>query len=208
MAAATIPNKTGAFGLRPVRHLSGAPWNGATVKCYISSAYATALFVGDPVLFSPTVGEKDTTGTMPTINVSAGTAGTLIRGVIDSFEALPGDLTKNYNPASTERIANVIMDPDVVFAIRGDGGGTPTKVFPGQNAVLKATAAGSTSTGMSGFHLDEGTTTAPNTTQNFTLHILNILEKADNELGDNVVYEVLLNTQENATGRFLGITAA
>lgn len=202
-----MANDTGAFGLCPVRHVDGSPWNGVTVPCYVSASYATALFVGDPVLYSPTLAEKDTTGTKPTINASAGTAGTIIFGVITSFEPIDRDSTV-YNPASTERIANVCVDPSVVYKVRGDGGGTPSKVFPGQNAVLIATATGNTVTGLSGFHLDEGTTTAPNTTQNFTLHILNIANQEDNELADNAVYEVLLNTPENATGRFLGVTAA
>jgi len=203
-----MANPTDSFGLRPVRHLDGSPWNGATVPCYVSSSYATALFIGDPVLLSPTLAEKDPTGTRPTINASAGTAGTIIRGVIASFEPLTSDLTKVHNPASTERIANVVMDPDVVFAIRGDGGGTLTSVVPGQNAVMIATSAGDTVTGLSGFDMDEGTTTAPGTTQNFTLNVLNITNRGDNALGINAEYEVLLNTQENATGRFLGITAA
>jgi hypothetical protein len=203
-----MANATSAFGLRPVKHINGAPWTGQTVECYISSSYATALFIGDPVLISPTLAERDTTGNRPTINKSAGTAGTLIRGVIVGFEELKTDPTKVHNPANTERIAHVCMDPDVVYEVRGDGGGTPAKVFPGQNAVLIQTAAGSTTTGLSGMHLDEGTTTAPTTTQNFTLHILNFAKREDNELGDNAVYEVLLNTPENATGRFLGITAS
>lgn len=203
-----MANATGIYGLRPVRHVDGSPWNGSVVKCYISSSYGTALFIGDPVLFSATAAEKDATGKHPTINKSAGTAGTLVRGVIVGFDALPTDLTKNYNPASTERYAYVVMDQDVVFSIRGDGGGTLTKLVPGQNAVMIADSSGSTTTGLSGMALDEGTTTAPNTTQNFTLHILAIANKEDNALGDNAEYEVLLNTNENATGRFLGITAS
>lgn len=203
-----MANATGIYGLRPVRHVSGAPWNGAVVKCYISSSYATALFIGDPVILSPTAAEKDSTGKHPTINKSAGTAGILVNGVIVGFDALPNDLTKNYNPASTERYAYVVMDQDVVFNIRGDGGTTLTSLVPGQNAVMIADSAGSTTTGLSGMALDEGTTTAPTTTQNFTLHILAITNREDNALGDNAEYEVLLNTNENATGRFLGITAA
>lgn len=203
-----MANTEGAFGLNPVRHISGAPWNGAVVKCYISAAYATALFIGDPVLLSPTLAEKDVTGMYPTINKSAGTAGVLVRGVIVSFEPDRDDLTKIYSPASTEGYAYVCMDEDVVYEIRGDGGGTPSKVFPGQNAVMIATTAGSTVTGLSGMNLDEGTTTAPNTTQNFTLHILSIKDSADNELGDDAIYEVLLNTPTLAAGKFLGITAS
>jgi hypothetical protein len=166
------------------------------------------LYVGDPVLFSTTLADKDVTGKMFTIIKSAGTAGTLIRGVIVSFDPLPTDLTKVYNPASTERIANVCMDPDVIYKIRGDGGAALTKAVPGQNAVCIAKTAGSTATGLSGMALDEGTTTAPNTTQNFTLHIVGVHDKEDNTLAASAEYEVLLNTCENATGRFLGVTAS
>ena len=202
-----MANPTGAFGLSPVRNLDGSPYNGATVPCWVSSNYATALFVGDPVLLSPTLTEKDPTGTMYTINASDGLSGSIIRGVIVSFEPVDNE-SKVYRPASTNRIAHVCMDPDVVYQIRGDGGGTLTSVVPGQNAVMIATASGSTTTGISGFHLDEGTTTAQDTTQAFTLHILGIVDDPKNELGDNMVYEVLLNIIELAAGRFLGITAA
>ena len=203
-----MANPTGAFGLKPLRHRSGAPWNGQVVECYVSASYATALYIGDPVIVTPTLAEKDATARRLTINKSAGTAGILVRGVIVGFEPLKTDLTKIYNPASTERIAYVVMDPDVVFAIRGNGYAALTSNVVGQNAVMIAKTAGSTVTGLSGMALDEGTTTAPNTTQNFTLHVVGIQPKDDNELAASMVYEVLLNTCENATGRFLGITAS
>lgn len=199
-----MANDTNAFGLSPVRYKNGTPYNGATIACWVSASYATALFVGDPVLLSPTLAEKDPTGTMPTINASAGTTGLIVIGSIVSFEPTDRDSTL-YNPASTARIAHVCMDKNVIYQIRGDGSGTPAVVFPGQNAEMIATTAGSAVTGMSGFHLDEST---PTTTQAFPLHIMNIVPSEDNTLGDNAVYEVLLNTQENATGSILGVTAA
>jgi len=202
-----MANPTNAFGLRPVKHQNGSAWNGATVPCYVSALYATALFIGDPVILTDQADEKDPTGRYPTIIASAGTDGTLIRGVITSFE--PTDRDSNvYNPALTGRIANVCMDKDVVYQIRGDGGAIPTSLFPGQNADMIATAAGSTVTGLSGFMLDEGTTTAPTTTQTLTLHILGLTDVPDNALGINTVWEVLLNTPELAAGRFAGITAS
>lgn len=203
-----MANTTGVFGLKPLRHISGAPWNGQVIKCYVSAAYAVALFVGDPVLFSPTLAEKDPTGTLPTINKSGGTAGAVVRGVIVGFEPNPDNLNRLYIPASTGGIAYVCMDPDVVYEIKGDGGGALTKVIAGKNAVMIAKTAGSTSSGLSGMALDEGTTTAPNTTQNFTLHVLGVKPVEGNDLGASATYEVLLNTCENTTGRFLGITAA
>ena len=195
-----MANAQGAFGLRPVRHINGAPYNGATIKCYISASYATALFIGDPVLWSPTLAEKDTTGRYPTINKAANG---IVRGVIVSFDPLPDSLDKVYNPALTERYANVCVDGDVIFQIRDDGAGTPTKVFPGQNAEMTH-GSGSTTSGLSGTVLD---TTTPTTTQTFPLHILGIAEQEDNALDDYAVWEVLLNTIELAAGRFVGVTA-
>lgn len=199
-----MSNPIAPFGLRPVRRLNGGPI--ATVRCYISASYATALFIGDPVIFDTTLANKDTTAKCPTIIASAGTTTTLTRGVITSFEPLPTDLSKNYNPASTERYALVAMaSDDLVFHIRDDGSGTPAKVFPGQNAEMAAGSGGSTTSGLSSFVLDAST---PTTTQAFPLQILGLADLPDNELADYAIWEVLLNTNENATGRFLGVTAS
>lgn len=202
-----MANDTGAFGLKPIRMADGTPWNSAVEKVYISSSYATALYIGSPVLLSPTLAEKDTTGEHQTVNIAVVDSG-IWYGVIVGFEPSPTNLNLLYNPASTERYAYVAKGPDVVYLIRGDGGGTPSKVFPGQNAAAIATAAGSTSTGLSGWHLDEGTSTAPTTTQTLPMTILRVHQRADNVLGDNALYEVRLTTQRLAAGDTLGITAS
>jgi hypothetical protein len=204
-----MANDTGGYGLKPDRYMDGTCWDGALVPCYVSAAYATPLFVGDPVLMSPTLAEKDPTGRYPTINKSAGTDGVIVWGVIVGFEVNPDDLTKVYNPASTEAIALVAKASDeLIFTIRGDGGGTPAKVFPGQNAIMVATTAGSTTTGLSGMELDEGTGTAPSADQSNPLWILGIHNVEDNTLADDAVWDVLINTNDNAVGRILGVTAA
>jgi len=198
-----MANVDAAFGLRPVRHISGAPYNGATVKCYIHALYATALFIGDGVIFDTALANKDTTAKCPTIIACTGATASLIRGVIVSFDPIPTGLQYTYRVASTERWANVCMDPDVVYQIQDDGDGTPSKVFPGQNATI-GLVAGSTTTGLSGAVMCSTTAT----TQAHPLHIIGLADIEDNELGDHAVWEVLLNTCENVTGRFLGITAA
>lgn len=201
-----MSNVTAPFGLRPVRHIDGSPWNGQTIRCYVSANYATALFIGDPVIFgSTTLANKDTTAKHPTIVTNAGTTGLLVEGVITSFEPNPANLTLQYRPASTERYANVVVaTPNIVFQIRDDGSGTPTKVFPHQNAEMAA-GSGSTYTGLSGFTLDAST---PTTTQAHPLHILGLADIEDNELDDYAIWEVLINTCYNATGLYLGVTAA
>lgn len=203
-----MANVTAPFGLRPVRHRSGGPMTGAVVECYVSSAYNTALYIGDPVLQSPTLAEKDATRKRMTINASAGTNGTIIMGVIVGFEPLMTDLSKQYNPASTERIAFVYMDDgNTIYEVRGNGGADPGDVVVGQNAVLIA-GTDSTITGLSGMMLDEGTTDAPDADQSNTLLVVGIKRSPENEAGASAIYEVMLNTAENATGKVLGVTAA
>ena len=201
-----MANPTGPFGLKPVRHLNGANWNGQVLRAYISAAYASALFVGDPILYTPTLAEKDATAKHPTINVSAGTTGLLIKGVIVGFEPLRTDLSKQYNPTLTERWALITPpDPTIVYQVRDDGTGTPAAVFVGQNAECAAGAGGSTVTGLSSYVLDA---TTPTTTQAHPLHIIGLADIEDNELADYAIWEVTLNTVINATGLQLGITAA
>jgi hypothetical protein len=54
--------------------------------------------------------------------------------------------------------------------------------------------------------LDEGTTTAPDQNQSYPLVIEGIANIPNNDLGDNVIWEVSLNTFFNATGLVLGTT--
>ncbi|KKM82320.1 hypothetical protein LCGC14_1320800 [marine sediment metagenome] len=201
-----MANRTGPFGLEPVFNQDGSPWNAALIECFISSSYAVALFVGDPVTISPTLAERDTSGKRPTVNTHAGTSGLLVFGVIRAFKPDPTNLELKHNPASNERICWVARAADdLVFRIRDNADGTPTKVFPGQNAEMVAGAGGSTVTGKSSFALDAST---PTTTQAFPLHILGLADIENNELADSAIWDVVLNTNQNATGRILGITAA
>jgi len=201
-----MSNPTGAFGLRPVRHQNGSPWNGACVPCYCAAGYATGLYIGDPVTASLVNADKDATGHYLSIVKSAGTDGTIVRGVICAFAPNPTNLELQYRVASTERIAYVCMDQTVIYQIRGDGGGTPIDNWVGYNAVMIANSAGSTTTGLSGMMLDEGTSTVPDQNQSYPLLIVGMANTPDNELGDNAIWEVTLNTFFNATGLVLGVT--
>ncbi|MCP3681603.1 MAG: hypothetical protein GY861_02840 [bacterium] len=198
---------TAPFGLRPVRYVDGTPWNGQTIRCYIHASYATALFIGDPVVMETALANKDTTVKHPTIIRASVASGSVMRGVITSFEPNPDNLTRQYSPASTQGWANVVFaTPDLIFQVRDDGDATPSKVFPGQNGILAAGSGGSTSTGLSSFVLDGSTT--PTTTQAHTIHIHALADIPDNEMADYGIWDVIINTSRNTTGTFLGVTAA
>lgn len=198
-----MANATGPFGLRPVRSMNGAPWNGATIPCYIASGYATALYIGDPVTLSNEADDRDATGKKLSVELATLTDGGAIFGVITGMEPLESDLSKQYNPASTERVVHVAPAEGVIYEIRGCGLGTPTDLFPGLNAVMLQGTA-STVWGTSGVLLDEGGTTAPSADQSNPLLILNVKNVEDNTLADAAIYEVLINTP-NATGKYIGV---
>jgi hypothetical protein len=156
-----MANVDSPFGLRPVRYKSGAPYNGAANPYMIPSSYGTALFVGDPVIKVGTANTAAVTfvgagsfpiGTIQHINKATAGDGNRITGVIIGFGPDPDNLSRQYNPASTQRVAWVADDPDLEFEIQADGPVTAAEM--GLNAVLIYTHSGSTVTGLSGVELD------------------------------------------------------
>jgi len=197
-----MANTDAPLGLVPIRHKNGAPYNGAVSAYYLRSDYATATFVGDPVVGTANLLEflGNAPGTLPTINKATAAGGAYTSGVIVGFSPLATDLTKTYNAASTERIAYVADDPDLVFEVQEDSAGTVLDATDvGLNADYVFTHAGSTTTGKSGVELDRSTI---NTTNTLQLKVLRLVNRVDNALGDSAKWEVMINlhTQRYLTG--------
>mgnify|MGYP003439807478 FL=1 len=193
-----MPNADTPFGLRPIRHKSGAPYNGSFNTYYLPAGTAGNYFIGDPVIKTTTAnavvasgpGAGDfPIGTLPEIvKATAGTTNR-ITGVIVGFAPDPDGLGRIYRPASTARVVYVCDDPDVVFEIQGDGTVAVTDI--GLNGVLIYTNGGSTATGRSGAELD---TSNMNTTVGFQLSIHRLVNRPDNEIGAFAKVEVTINT--------------
>src|SRR3990167_1024726 len=210
-----MANVDSPFGLRPIRHKSGAPYNGAARPYYVASTYATALFIGDPVIkvaggsnaASVTVpgGGSFAIGTLPSIEKSAAGAASRISGVIVGFSPLATNLDLKHNTASTERVAYVCDDTDVVFEIQADGAIPAASV--GLNAVFIYTHSGSTTTGLSGVELDT-TSDVPATDASNQLVILRAINREDNDTTlTHAKVEVMINqnTENQGTVGTLGI---
>lgn len=191
MANLSRPN-----GLRPVKTLNGAPWNGQVHMYLCPSADGTAIYVGDAVKSGGTAGAagvfvngQDVEG-MPTIARCA--AGDTIRGVVVGFLPKQSDLSVLHREASTNRIALVVDDPNVVFEIEEDAvGGALSATEVGENADLVATA-GSATTGQSGMVLDS----SDHKTATAQLRILGFVKRPDNAIGANAKVLVLINEHE------------
>lgn len=187
-----MANIDSPFGLRPVRYKSGAPYNGAANPYYIKGDYATALFIGDPVVKVaggsntaavkvPGIGDFPI-GSLPhvekTVVGDVDGITKMITGVIVGFSPLPTGLDTKHNPASTERVALVADDPDLIFEIQADGAIPAASM--GLNAVLIATHSGSTYTGLSGIELDT-TSDVPAADASNQLVIVRAVNREDND---------------------------
>lgn len=195
-----MANADTSFGLRPVSYLSGGAYSGHVRPYFKAAGYATAMFVGDPIVFVNTgnttpvtdlVGGEFPIGTLQ--SVEQGAAGGPFGGVVVGFGADPDNLNRSYSPASTEAIVWVADDPNLVFEIQEASGGTAlTAAAVGLNASV-VVGSGSTTYGTSGVELDNSTEA---TTATLELKLLGIVNRDDNEIGEHCKWLVKINNHQ------------
>ena len=181
MANVDAPN-----GAKPVRHLTGGVIRAREWKIIGDGNASSNIFTGDFV-------KLQSSG-----YITVAAAGDRLLGVFAGCKYTASDGTPKfakYWPASTATLgsadvtAYVYDDPQIIFAIQGDGTDAFTQV--GNLANIVATA-GSTTTGQSKMELDTdniGTGTA-------NLRILGITDDPKNSWGANTEQEVLIHEHE------------
>lgn len=146
-----MPNIDAPRGFKPVRHLNGSPYNGATNAYKLASGYGTAIYSGDVVKLT-TDGVLNKAG-----------ANEQIRGVAVGFKWVGADGSlnvKSYWPAGTVTLGAVpadvlvVDDPDILFEAQVTNGTAALT-----QAIIGATshnidAGGNAATGISGMGLD------------------------------------------------------
>lgn len=205
-----MANTSKINGFRPVKHVTGAPYNGQANMYVALAADGTALFVGDPVKLS---GTGHTNGIAAVAKATAGAAvlGVVVGIVNAKMDPVSGTMTAGsialdtpvYRPASTLQYIMVCDAPDVVYEVEAVTGSNSAYAFAvadiGLNADL-ATVAGSTTTGASAAALDMSTAAATATLQ---WKILGAVQRVDNEpTGNSTKVLVKINnaTMGNGTG--------
>jgi len=196
-----MANSNTPKGLVPIKNNGGEL---DTNFYYVNSSYATALYIGDPVVKNSTsntanvvAGQREfAAGSLPEVEKATAGDDNAITGVIIGFLPNFDNTTRNYNPASTEAIAVVADRPDQRFEIQEETAGTALAATSvGLNANLVYAESGSTATGISGAELD---TSTPATTATFQLKILRLIDRVDNSIGQHAKWEVKINRHSDA----------
>lgn len=196
-----MANANRPSGFSPVQYLNGSPWNGQARIYSIAAAYATALYIGDPVKSS---GTADANG-VPGIILGATTGA--LRGVIvglgsaEGLIANPKNLDITYRPAAaqaTDWYAMVVDNPDVLFEVQENANGTALAATEiGLNTI---SVSGTGSGFVSGWMLASATDATPATTATLQLRLMGLVRRQQNAFGAYAKHLVKINVHELGTG--------
>lgn len=191
-----MANTSKINGFRPVKHVTGAPYNGQANIYGVASGDSTALFVGDVVKLAA---DGNAAGIQYVTAHAAGVAGTgqpalgVVVGVINTkLDPVDGRMsagsisldTPVYRPGSVEQYVLVADSPNLIYEVEATAAGSAYSFAVadvGQNANIFA-GAGSTTTGNSAHSLnmsDKGTAAT------LPFKIVGVSKKIDNEVTGN-----------------------
>lgn len=199
-----MANVNAPFGLKPVKHLDGSPWNGVANLYFIDSADTAAYYIGDVVKSASTVAGDTLTGA-PAVTL-AGTRGVAlssgnVRGVVVGIGTAPGtpggafpqafnpnNLSQTYIPASKTQdyYVWVVDDPSVVFEAQTDA---LASAAYNKNAPLFVANAPAEPVNQSQSYV---LGSSADTTQALPLKILGGVWRSDNDLSGTAQYAKLL----------------
>jgi len=187
-------------GFRPVKSITGAPYNGQANVYFVPSSDSTVIMVGDAVKI---LGDARAATGVATVTRCGATdipvgvvVGILFSGVGDANNMPPvTDLnTPVYRRASTDRYLLVADDPNLIYEVQYAGTSVAAATITanvGQNGQF-TTTAGSTTSGSSGMQLDSSGLA---TTATLPLKIVGFPNRPDNIPGDTYFnYYVKLNS--------------
>src|SRR5215831_9726388 len=196
-----MPNANRPSGLSPVKHITGAPYNGQGNIYQIAAADTNGFAIGDPVISS---GSGDANG-VPGITLAAATGN--IRGVIMGLGTSeaglfnPANLDVLPRPAAAQSIdwyALVADSPDLIFEVQEHAGASQlgaTEIGLNQNLFI-----GTNNGFMSGWLLSNLTDFTAATTATIQVRLLGLARRSDNAYGAYAKWLVKINAHELAAG--------
>lgn len=196
-----MANANQPSGLSPVKHLTGAPFNGQGNIYQIAAADTHGFAIGDPVISS---GSGDANG-IAGVTLAAATGP--IRGVILGLGTSPNgifnpnNLNSTVRPAAaqaTDWYAIVADSPDLLFEVQEHTNGTQLAATEiGLNQVLYL---GTNNGYSSGWQLASVTDATPATTATLQVRLMGLVQRAGNTFGGNAKWLVKINAHELSAG--------
>ena len=207
-----MANTSRIQGLIPVKHITGAPYNGQAQLYAVSSSNGTAVFKGDLVKLAA---DGNAQGVQFVVPATAGTAGTgaaavgVVVGFINAkLDPVTGAMTTGsialdtpqYLAASTAGYVLVADSPDLIFEVEATNGGSAYSFAVAdiaQNCNVYA-GSGSTTTGTSLHSADLGD---KGTTATLPLKVWGVVNRPDNEkTGNYTKIHVMINNHQYKGG--------
>lgn len=186
-----MANTSRINGFRPVKHITGAPYNGQANIYEVPAGETVPVFVGDLVKLS----DSASTSGFPAVESLVGastqvTSGAIVGAVVGVLNAkldpVDGSMTAGsialdtpqYRAASTKQYVLVADSPDLIFEAEADAAVPAASV--GLNVGVGASAHTTPLlTGASPMYVYS--TTAPATTSTLPLQIVALVKRPDNE---------------------------
>jgi hypothetical protein len=178
------------YGFRPVTK-RGESWCGTERAVVFSAGDAVAAFIGSMVKFTGTSEIID--GKSYAVVAVAEPADTRLAGAVTRFQYDPDGYLK-HRPASTQRIAYIPQDRDVLYSVQEDGDTTPLTAGAVEANIDFTAEVGDTVTSQSTMELNSDTV---NTTATLPLRIVELEALPGNDLvgsgGVNPQWVVAIN---------------
>lgn len=193
-----MANVSKPCGLKPLKSITGAPYNGQCRVYYRGTGDANAIYVGDPVALG---GSADTNGVPDVVKWSSGA---MVGAVVGVLPVYPGvslvasslDLTDRHLSASTAGYLLVCDDPEMLFEIQDGFTVAASAAEIGLNCDFALAAGGAN-------YSDSGTTTgttAATTTASLPLKLMGLVQKENNAFGTYAKLLVKINNHQLGGG--------
>lgn len=184
-----MANTSKIRGFIPVKHVTGAPYNGQCNIYAVAAGDSTAIFVGDPVKITS---DANAQGIQLVTKATAGAAvlGVCVGVINPKLDPVAGGMTAGsialdtpqYRTASVAQYILVCDSDDVIYEVEAVTGSNASYSFAVADVGLNADAAvvaGSTSTGTSAAALNMAGALATATLQ---FKIMGVVQRPDNEI--------------------------
>jgi len=180
-------------GFKPVKHFTGAPYNGQANIYEVSVSETVPVFVGDLVVRST---NASTTGLVTVKSLSAAaTANDVVAGVVlgsvvgvinSKLDPVDGTMTAGsialdtpqYSPATTKSFILVADAPDLIYEVQSTASYALADIGLNADVGVLAAAGNGLVTGTSGMYVNATTPTASATRP---VHVVGYVKRPDNE---------------------------